>query len=148
MGAVIIRIGFGCRLYCNFNKEPPKIVWVIMLAPLVVRGFGSEGKQANRSRGLSCSWTSIGRDLKHPLFACIITATLRHATYLHARPRTLIRKCIPPPSPVPTDKRGSARCSEGSTNPRAQEEAPQFRGEVSGPYITKTTLLHQALRKT
>ena len=36
MGALIIRIGFWGPLYYNCNKEPPKIVWVIMKAPILL----------------------------------------------------------------------------------------------------------------
>ena len=32
IGAVIIRIGFWNPLYYDYNKEPPKIVWVIIWA--------------------------------------------------------------------------------------------------------------------
>ena len=42
IGALIIRIGFGGRLYYNYNKEPPKILLVLM-APILGSGGGRVG---------------------------------------------------------------------------------------------------------
>ena len=43
IGALIIRIGFGGILYCNYNKEPPKTLFLLRPLQSSLGTSGSKG---------------------------------------------------------------------------------------------------------
>ena len=61
IGTFIIRIGFWGPLYCNFNVEPPKIVQVILKAPILDLRLETRESSALAGAG-DHTWLEVSND--------------------------------------------------------------------------------------